>query len=85
MAATIPEYERLRNKNIEENNRKLRELDLPPISSTKFKKPEDSRYVIHLHDLPFFPLLSLCIFPSASLPLRSVGYDSLKLYDSIAL
>ena len=82
MAATIPKYERLRNKNIEENNRKLRELGLPPISSTKFKTLEDPRYVMHLHDLPLLLPLFLCVFPSASLPLRCAGYDSLKSYDS---
>jgi hypothetical protein len=62
MAATTPEYERLRNKNIEENNRKLRELGLPPMSSTKFKMLEDPRYVIQLHDLLLLPPLFVCVF-----------------------
>jgi len=40
--------------NIEKNNHKLRELGLPSISSTKFKTPEDPRYVIHLYNLHEF-------------------------------
>lgn len=51
MVATIQEYERLRKKNTEENNRKLRKLGLSPILPTKFKRLEDPGYVTHLHDL----------------------------------
>ena len=45
MEATTPEYERLRKKNIENNNKKLQELGLKPIGTSTFKKPEDPGYV----------------------------------------
>lgn len=46
MTSEISEYERLRQKNIEENNRKLRELGLPAMATSTFKRPEDPGYVI---------------------------------------
>jgi hypothetical protein len=45
MEEEIPEYERIRKKNIEANNQKLRELGLTPIGTSHFKRPEDPGYV----------------------------------------
>ena len=45
MTGTIQDYERLRKKNIENNNRKLRELGLSPMVTSTFKRPEDLGYV----------------------------------------
>ena len=45
MEGTIGEYERLRKKNIENNNRKLQELGLTSMVTSTFKKPEDPVYV----------------------------------------
>ena len=45
MAGAIPEYERLRKKNIEDNNRKLRELGLLLMGTPTFKRREDPGYL----------------------------------------
>ena len=45
MEATTPEYERVRKKNIENNNKKLQELGLKSLVTSTFKRPEDLGYV----------------------------------------
>ena len=45
MEGAIPEYERMRKKNIEVNNQKFWELSLTPIATSNFKRPQDPGYV----------------------------------------
>ena len=45
MTLEIPQYERLRKKRVEENNRKLLELGLRAMATSIFKRPEDPGYV----------------------------------------